>query len=97
MVQDYIQQSYAQILTGIQSSLSNNQEVSSEDKSDRKIEIGVALIGFNGKNEQDLNFKIGEKILIESKIKGSSWFYGSIGSRKGWFPAANIKIEEHYL
>ena len=59
-------------------------------ESDRKIEIGTAIKAFFGQKEQDLNFKIGEKILIESKIKGSNWYFGSIGARKGWFPATHI-------
>jgi hypothetical protein len=66
-------------------------------ESDRKIDIGVAVKAFNGTKEQDLNFKVGEKILIESKVKGSNWFFGSIGQRKGWFPSACVKVEEHYL
>eukprot|EP00347_Sterkiella_histriomuscorum_P016470 403353057 len=70
----------------------NNHPVSS-----RSIEIAVAIQQFVGEKEQDLSFKIGEKILIEQKIKGSIWMYGSIGARKGWFPQTHVKIEEHFL
>ena len=54
-------------------------------------------MNFQGEKEQDLSFKLGEKILIETKIKGSNWLYGSIGLRKGWFPIDYVKIEEHYI
>ena len=66
-------------------------------ESERKIEIGVASKAFKGSKEQDLSFKVGEKILIESKVKGSNWYYGSIGARKGWFPQDHVKIQEHYI
>lgn len=64
---------------------------------DRKVEIAVALKGFKGEREQDLDLRVGDKILIESKIKGSSWMFGSIGLRKGWFPAYMVRIEEHFI
>lgn len=68
-----------------------------KEEDQRVIEIGVALQTFVGEKEQDLSFKIGEKILIETKIKGSNWFYGSIGKRKGWFPSQCVKIEQHFI
>ncbi len=47
-----------------------------------------------------MNFRAGEKILIE-KTSGNEkegWLYGSIGAtRKGWFPANLVKIEEHII
>ena len=52
----------------------------------------MATKAFNGEKEQDLSFKVGEKILVESKVKGSNWYFGSIGSRKGWFPSDHVKI-----
>ncbi len=55
--------------------------------SERKIEIAVALRSFQGEKEQDLSFRQNEKILVEQRIKGSGWLFGSIGLRKGWFPA----------
>jgi hypothetical protein len=49
---------------------------------------------------ETLNFRVGEKILIE-KTSGNEkegWIYGSIGAtRKGWFPANLVKIEEHII
>lgn len=67
------------------------------DNDRKKIEIAVALRGFKGERDQDLDLKGGDKILIESKIKGSSWMFGSIGLRKGWFPANMVRIEEHFI
>jgi len=63
----------------------------------RMIEIGVAIGDFQREKDQDLSFQKGEKILIEEKIKGSNWMYGSIGNRKGWFPSNCVRVEEHYL
>jgi len=67
------------------------------DTSQRKIEIGVAMQSFGGQKEQDLRFRVGEKILIEGRYKGSDWWFGSIGSRKGWFPSYCVRLEQHYL
>ena len=52
---------------------------------------------YPGENQSDLTFRVGEKILIETKISGSSWLFGSIGNRSGWFPGSAVKIEEHYI
>jgi hypothetical protein len=93
MVSKCIEKSYENILSDIQNTISPEKAAIDE----RKIEIGVAIKAFNGEKEQDLTFKNGEKILIESKIKGSSWFFGSIGNRKGWFPASHVRVEEHFI
>jgi hypothetical protein len=61
------------------------------------LEIGVALGDFQARKRQDLQFQKGEKILIEQKTTGSEWVYGSIGSRKGWFPLSLIRVEQHQI
>lgn len=46
------------------------------------------------KNKDDLGFKAGERILIEHRKQSNNWWYGSIGSRKGWFPQNYVKLKK---
>ncbi|CDW77947.1 UNKNOWN [Stylonychia lemnae] len=89
-----------QQLRDLQNNYSQDQQSTSPptiQSNNRTIEIAVAEKQFVGEKENDLSFKVGQKIIIEQRIKGSNWMFGSIGLKQGWFPADYVKIEEHYL
>jgi hypothetical protein len=68
----------------------NSQEI----KEKKEIELAVCLYDFEPQKKTDLGFKAGERILIESRNDSANWWFGSIGTRKGWFPRNYIKIKK---
>lgn len=59
----------------------------------KQIELAVCLYDFQPQKAGDLGFKAGERILIESRKDSDNWWFGSIGTRKGWFPKNYIELK----
>ena len=61
--------------------------------------IAVAIRKHEGGSNNLLDFRPGEKIIIdESRKREDSWVYGSIGAtREGWFPSEFVIVEEHFV
>ena len=73
---------------------SNNIPSPSEPCSRKKIELAICLYDFDPQKSNDLGFKAGERIMIESRTETANWWFGSIGERKGWFPKNYVQLKE---
>jgi len=66
-----------------------------------KIEICIALKAYQCSDADMLQFKKGEKILIDRSVKGhgSHMVFGRIGQREGFFPldSSLVKLEEYVI
>ncbi|CAI2387696.1 unnamed protein product [Moneuplotes crassus] len=69
-------------------------QVENKKKLNDDIELAVCLFDFKPQKKTDLGFKAGERIKIVKRKEHANWWFGSIGSREGYFPKNYVKLKK---
>ncbi|CAI2387748.1 unnamed protein product [Moneuplotes crassus] len=69
-------------------------QIEHKKKPQKEIELAVCLFDFEPQKKSDLGFKAGERIKIVSRSDTTNWWFGSIGSREGYFPKNFIELKK---
>lgn len=70
---------------------SNERSLHSEEKV--KVCLVTALYQFDGEEEGDLSFKVGDEIRVLSRIN-KDWLFGECKNRRGQFPVSFVKQKQ---